>query len=101
MEENKQPIIFKVKSGGPIKNMIKIMNQLQKANRPVIIKYEALPSIAHMISLGCMTGAEYSKQISDLPLARIGETIHFIKSKPLENEPSKYISKPKHNFKNR
>lgn len=48
-----------------------------------------------------MTSAEYSQPFNDMPMAKIGETIHFIKTKPLENEPSKYISKPKHNFKKR
>lgn len=47
--ENKEPIKFHIKSGGPVKNMIKIMNQLSKANRPVIFTHDNTPSIASMI----------------------------------------------------
>ncbi|MNQ27563.1 hypothetical protein D3C85_408230 [compost metagenome] len=112
MMENKEPIIFTVKSGGPIKNMIKIMNQLQKANRPIILKHEQVnPSVSTMIHFNTkwdgITSMQYSKDselesiLKDLPLAKLGETLSFIKPKPLENEPSKYISKPKHNFKKR
>jgi membrane-bound ClpP family serine protease len=37
--------VFKIKSGGKVKDMIKIMNQLSKANRPVIFEYETVPSL--------------------------------------------------------
>lgn len=43
--EKKEPIIFKVKSGGPVKNMNKIMNQLMKAKRPVILHFENYLSV--------------------------------------------------------
>lgn len=47
--ENKKPIYFHIKSGGPVKNMIKIMNQLQKANRPIIFTYDVAPSAAALM----------------------------------------------------
>lgn len=43
--ENKEPIYFHIKSGGPVKNMIKIMNQLQKANRPIIFTHDNVASV--------------------------------------------------------
>lgn len=57
--------------------------------------------IIQSASFSCMTSAEYSQSFNYIPMAKIGEKISFIKPKPLENEPSKYISKPKHNFKKR
>lgn len=44
-----KPIVFHIKSGGPVRNMIKIMNQLSRANRPVIFTYDNTPSVATMI----------------------------------------------------
>lgn len=47
--ENKEPIKFHIKSGAPVKNMIKIMNQLSKANRTVIFTNDNTLSIASII----------------------------------------------------
>lgn len=47
--ENKQPIYFHIEAGGPVKNMIKIINQLQKANRPIIFTYDIKPSVGSLI----------------------------------------------------
>lgn len=84
--------------------MIKIMNQLKKANRPVIIKHEEMPTVSTLIHFGCdlfgsMTSADYSRQLKDLPMAKIGEKTSFIKPKPLENEPSRFFGKSKRNYR--
>ena len=48
MATNNNLIIFKVKLGGNVKNMIKIMNQLKKAKRPVIIEADFIPSMGKL-----------------------------------------------------
>ena len=48
MAANNNPIIFKVKLGGNVKNMIKIMEQLKKSKRPVLIESDLISSMGKL-----------------------------------------------------
>jgi len=47
--ENKKPIVLKIRSKGYFKNMFKIIEQLKKANRPIMIDNGFTPSLGVII----------------------------------------------------